>query len=626
MRYVVLFFLCLMSLSSQALDFKLPFKNNLEFLPVTEAFPFSFTPSEDNTVELTWEIAEGYYLYQHQLNVTETSDTNANIRFASLPTAIEKYDEYFGDVLVYRQQLKTKLIYDAVPAGTEISFNLTFQGCADRGLCYPPQTLPLQVVTTAAPISNAHTAESKVSNKTTQQDLPAPSQAGYVISLLETGNIFFVIITLFGLGLLLSLTPCVLPMVPIVSAIVVGNKTQQNNQETDTSHTSSVSWQGFYYSFIYVLGMALTYAAMGALAGYFGTQFNLQAQLQSPIVLMFSITIFVLLALAMFGVYQLQLPAVIQTKLTHIGQAKSQSKSISVFVMGVLATLVVSPCVSAPLAGVIFFISSQGDAFYGASMLFVLALGMGIPLLLVGLFGAKVLPKSGEWLNDIKVAMGFGLLAVAIWLIERWYIGSEILYLWGVFFIFLGTYFFVRHQTGLQTNRSTTPIRLGLAIALLVFGIMQMIGAASGSNNMLKPLANISAGAIVKTDKNLTFATAYSLADLDKIIQDNVAKQENAKPILFDLYADWCISCKIMEQEIFLADDVYPLLEQFILVKADVTKNSLENQALMNQYQLYGPPSLLFFNTAGEGLKELTLIGEPSKEEVQERLRYVLQL
>ncbi|TBR40926.1 protein-disulfide reductase DsbD [Marinomonas agarivorans] len=633
MRYLVLLFLCFTGISSQAFEFKLPFNNDTEFLPVTQAFSFSFTPKDDNTVELTWDIAEGYYLYQHQFSVTQTNSSNTgntNIHFAPFAKGIEKTDPYFGDVIVYRDQFNATVVYDAVSPGTEIAFNITYQGCADRGLCYPPQTLPLKVVSTAATPALSSTDrlfDSKNSNSTNSnsadvapQNLPAPSQADAVITLLEQGNVFVVMLTLLGLGLLLSLTPCVLPMIPIVSAIVVGNNKVGS---TTQAEGKNLSWQGFYYSALYVLGMALTYAAMGALAGYFGTQFNLQAHLQSPVVLIFSMLIFVLLALAMFGVYELRLPSFIQTRLANVGEKQGRSKSLSVIIMGVFATLVVSPCVSAPLAGVIFFISAQGDALYGASMLFVLALGMGAPLLLVGLFGTKVLPKSGEWLNDIKVIMGFGLLAVTLWLAERWSQSSDIFYLWGVFFIFIGVYFWLRHQQ--QAPANITPIRLGLAIIALIFGTLQIVGAASGNTNMFRPLEKLAASHTTNTtEHNLTFATVYSLEDLNNVIQANLSNPSGSKPILFDLYADWCISCKIMEKEIFMAADVLPLLEQFTLVKADVTKNSAANQALMNHYQLYGPPTVLFFSEHGQHMEELTLIGEPSKKEVTERLMYIL--
>jgi len=616
MRHITLVILSFVSLSLHAVSFTLPFSNDPEFLPVEQAFQFNFSPGDDNQVALVWDIADGYYLYQHQFKVQETSTTNSQVRLASLPLGKEKHDPYFGDVIVYRDQLKTSLIYDSLAVGTIIKANVQYQGCADKGLCYPPQTLPIQFVVSTQTQSDANVQSNTTENIQTQNNnatiaLPAPSQANYVMGVLQQGDIFTVMLTLFGLGLLLSLTPCVLPMIPIVSAIVVGN---QSNTASPTTHAA---WRGFYYSALYVLAMASTYAGLGALAGYFGTQVNLQAYLQNPIILAVSALIFILLALAMFGVYELTLPSAWQNRLSKLGNNNSKQKSLSVVITGVLATLIVSPCVSAPLAGVILFISTQGDVAYGAIMLFVMALGMGVPLLLVGIFGAKILPKSGEWLNDIKVIMGFALLAIAIWLLGRWHITSYQLYFWSLFFILFSAYFFTRYRVN-----PNNPIRLGLGIFLLTFGVLQAVGAATGGTNPITPLSKLRGSFDnQRTHEELNFNIVYSLADLEKVITSN----HTGKPILLDLYADWCISCKVIEEEIFLAQDVFPLLEQFVLVKADVTDNSFENQQLMNHYQLYGPPSLLFFFANGETIKTMTLIGEPSKKEVIERLTYILQ-
>lgn len=602
MRYLTLLILFLTSASLHALDLKLPFSNKTEFLPVQQAFQFSFSPKENNQVELVWDIAEGYYLYQHQFKVIDKSEHASEIQFAPFSQGKKKNDPYFGDVIVYRDQFKAQLHYsDNLAAGSLIKAIIKFQGCADKGLCYPPQSLPIEI---SVADKSSNTTSIKPQETQNTLSLPAPSQTNEVLNLIQHADTFTIIITLFGLGLLLSLTPCVLPMVPIVSAIVIGSQKKP--------------WQGVYYTLLYILAMASTYAGLGALAGFFGTQYNIQAYLQSPVVLIMSASIFTLLAFAMFGLFELRLPSALQNKLENLGNTNTKHKSISVIMTGIVATLIVSPCVSAPLAGIILYVSAQADPLYGAGLMFVLALGMATPLLLVALFGRQILPKAGEWLNDIKVLMGFALLGVAIWLVNRLNIGHYELLLWSVFFAFLGAYFLMRYQMNQQN-----VIRLGLGIITLMVALIQAIGGASGGRNAMAPLDHLTVNT-VSTKANshaLNFIDIYSLKELNNIIANNPSN----KPIMLDFYADWCISCIIMEEEIFLAPDVLPLLNQFTLVRADVTENSEDNKALLQAFSLYGPPSVLFFNSKGEYLKDIALIGEPSKKEVIERLHYSLK-
>ncbi|MBU1293951.1 MAG: protein-disulfide reductase DsbD, partial [Gammaproteobacteria bacterium] len=401
--------------------------------------------------------------------------------------------------------------------------------------------------------------------------------------------------------LLLSLTPCVLPMVPIVSAIVIGTRNSKLG--------------AFYYSFIYVLAMALTYAAIGGLVGVFGTQLNLQAQLQNPILLISSAIIFVLLALAMFGVYEIRLPSSWQQRLQVSTKSTSSTwkSTASIFIAGVLSTLIVSPCVSAPLAGALLYISSHGNAWYGATMLFVMALGMGVPLLLVGLFGPKVLPKSGEWLHDIKVLMGFGLLAMAVWMITRWLPMNSHLYLWSILALAISGYFI--HRAYKVTSH---PIRWFFALAFFLIGSVEFIGGATGSSSPLQPLKKLSSPSTTLEEKVIFDATITNLGELDGIIAN-----QDSRPIILDLYADWCISCKILE-DMFASSDVLPLLDKVQLVRVDVTENSAKNQALMQKFNLFGPPSLVFLDNKGEERKALTLMGEPTKSLLIDRLNHAI--
>ncbi|WP_219703813.1 protein-disulfide reductase DsbD [Marinomonas lutimaris] len=600
MRLFVLLFLLIFQNISHAFTFgPTSSLSEPEFLPVDQAFQLSISAPKDGKLMATWQINDGYYLYQEQFILSgEQAD---KLHFSPFPAGETKQDPYYGEVTVYRDKLTLPIYYDIkLAAGTEVNAILSYQGCADKGLCYAPQKMPIQF-TVPEPLSSPEKrlAESQPraeSSQSSNADL-APSEAQSVSQLLSNDNIWTTLIAVFGLGLLLSLTPCVLPMVPIVSAIVVG-----------TRHSKLGA---FYYSFVYVLAMALTYAAIGGLVGIFGTQLNLQAQLQNPILLIGSAIVFVLLALAMFGVYEIRLPSSWQQRLQVSTKSTGSAwkSTTSIFIAGVLSTLIVSPCVSAPLAGALLYISSQGDAWYGAMMLFVMALGMGAPLLLVGLFGPKVLPKSGEWLHDIKVLMGFGLLAMAIWLITRWLPISSHLYLWSLLSIAISSYFIHRAY-----QIASHPIRWFFALAFFLIGSVEFIGGTIGSSSPLQPLKKLSSPSTTQEEKAIFDATITNLDELDVIIAN-----QDSRPIMLDLYADWCISCKILE-DMFTSPDVLPLLDKVQLIRVDVTKNSVKNQALMQKFNLFGPPSLVFLDNKGEERKTLTLMGEPSKSTLIDRL------
>lgn len=601
MRLLVLLFLLTLHSTSQAFTFAPTTSlSQPDFLPVEQAFQLSTSAPKDGKMLATWQISDGYYLYQEQFSLSgEQAD---NLHFSAFPVGENKQDAYYGDVTVYRHQLTLPIYYDIkLAAGTQINGFLSYQGCADKGLCYAPQKMPIQFIVPAlsSEAPKSLLASQVINTPTASKDkLILPSEAQSVTQLLQTSSPWITLTVLFGLGLLLSFTPCVLPMVPIVSAIVIG-----------TRHSKLGA---FYYSLVYVLAMALTYAAIGGLVGIFGTQLNLQAQLQNPVLLIISALLFVALALAMFGVYELRLPTAWQQRLQMTSKPSDSAwkSSISIFLAGVFSTLIVSPCVSAPLAGTLLYISSQGDAWYGAMMLFIMALGMGVPLLLVGLFGPKVLPKNGEWLHDIKVFMGFALLAMSIWLITRWLPVSSHLYLWSLLALAVSSYFIHRaHQV------SSHPFRWFLALGFFLLGTTEFIGGLTGSSSPLQPLKKLSSTSThINEDIRVFDATITSLEELDAIIAS-----QDSRPIVLDLYADWCISCKVLE-EMFVSAEVLPRLDKVRLIRVDVTENSINNQALMKQFNLFGPPSLVFLDTEGKERKELSLMGEPTKRSLIDRL------
>ncbi|MCB5161332.1 protein-disulfide reductase DsbD [Marinomonas algarum] len=614
-------FLFLFLLMFQATSFAFTFGatsafSQPDFLPAEQVFKPTLSDPKEGQVTVSWIIEPGYYLYQSQLSLSGPDAQHLNL--TSFPNGELKQDPYYGEVVVYREQLSVPIQYtDKLPPGTQISAQLSYQGCADQGLCYPPQTLPVQF-TVPLSLSNTPSLNTLSSNTTSIEAIEAakpvttqntknattpdvaPSEAESVSLLLGSDDLWSTLMIVFGLGLLLSLTPCVLPMVPIVSAIVVGTRDSRLG--------------AFYYSVLYVLGMALTYAAIGGLVGVFGTQLNLQAQLQNPILLAFSAVLFVLLALAMFGLYELRLPSSWQQRLQMSNESSDSTwqSSVSVFITGVLSTLVVSPCVSAPLAGALLYIGGQGDAWYGAMMLFVMALGMGIPLLLVGLFGPKVLPKNGEWLHDIKVLMGFGLLAMAVWLLTRWLPSETHLFLWAILALSVSSFFFHR-----ATKDTSHPVRWFFALILFITATLQFVGAVTGSSKPLQPLDKLSSPSASNgpSEAALFETTITSLVQLDRFV---AASDE--RPIVLDFYADWCVSCKVLE-EMFLEPEIFETLEKIQLVRVDVTKNTADNKALMQAFDVFGPPALIFLDNSGKERKKLTLMGEPSRSTLTARLQ-----
>lgn len=579
----------ILSTASYALNFASPFSDSPKFLPVEQAFILSVSSDKQGQVWATWEIKEGYYLYRHQLKVD--SKTEPSLQFGDMPKGELKQDPYFGEVEVYHQKLKLPLnITEEASFPKEVAFELKYQGCAEGGLCYPPQIQPMTV-----------SFPKKSGGISTAFEIK-PSTAQQVNDTLLNASIMTMLITMIGLGLLLTFTPCVLPMIPIISAIIVGQKAS--------------GMRGLKLTFVYVLGMAFTYAILGALAGWFGSRLNIQAALQSPTILTVSAVIFTALALAMFGVYELRLPQRLTTKLEQWSSHNHATRSpyLGLFIAGVLATLVVSPCVSAPLAGVLLYISSQGDPGYGAMALFAMGMGMGIPLLCVGFLGSRLLPKAGLWLNDIKVIMGFAMLGMAIWLINRWLPSIYHLYLWGALSLALTSYFLHRCMSG-----ASHPLRWFIILFSSVIGATSLTSALSGSSSPLISLQTFTSSneqsAVIQTPYERTIGSLEELNDIQKT---------STKPVVIDLYADWCISCKITEDEIFKQPEIARLLNQVTFIKVDITENNSENQAFLRHFKLYGPPAMLFFDKNTELLSDYSLIGEPTLSEVKERLQALL--
>ncbi len=618
-----------------------------DFLPVREAFQPSAWHNGD-TLYIGVKATEGYYLYRHQFAV-KSQTPNVTLGEPDIPPGTFTTDEFLGDVYTFRNRVVFQVPLSDPHSGP-FSLELTFQGCADAGLCYPPERMTLEASESEAPAAfagaqNASTAAgnttpeaafsepgsaeparseantSKAGNpqqdgtaqNTTTNNGPAgsdfngpQSEDHRFASLLSEASLPLALGLFFIAGLGLTFTPCVLPMLPIMSSIIVG----QNPTRP----------RAFVLSTSYVLGMALTYALVGVLMGLFGAGLNLQAHLQSAPVLITFAVLFTLFALAMFGAFEMRLSPRISTKVDAWQNRAQQSGPLGLAVAGALSVLVVSPCVTAPLAGAMVFISSTGDGVIGGSVLFALGLGMGVPLLLVGTFGTTLLPRSGAWMNGVKIAFGLLLLGVAIWMIERLVAAPIAMMLWAALAVgaalTLGALQFNQPQGWGRTRQA-------LGILLLTWGIALLLGAAQGNGNPLRPLQNIqhAASGSAATPATPEFTRVDTLAGLETELERASAQD---KPAFVDFTAEWCISCKIMEREVYPDPRVAQALSDYALIQADVTETDDDTRELLQAYGLFGPPSLLFF-AQGEEISQARIQGEVDAQQFSAHLERLKQ-
>lgn len=574
-----------------------------DFLPVMEAFqPSAWHDGE--TLFIGMEVADDYYLYRHQFSV-ESQAEGVELQAPNLPEGAFTTDEFLGDVYIFRQRVVFEVPFEPAHSGP-LPIQLTFQGCADAGLCYPPERTTLQAMESGAPSAFADwddtetdTSSAPDASTTDRFDGPQSDDRRFT-TLLNEASLPLALGLFFIAGLGLTFTPCVLPMIPILSSIVVG----QNPTKP----------RAFVLSASYVLGMSATYALVGILMGLFGAGLNLQAHLQSaPVLLVFAL-LFFLFALAMFGAFDLRLSPRLAGRVDAWQARAQQSGPLGLAVAGALSVLVVSPCVTAPLAGALVFISSTGDAALGGAVLFALGLGMGVPLLLVGTFGTTLLPRSGAWMNGVKIAFGILLLGVAIWMIERLVPAAVALLLWAA--LAIGT---ALTLGALQLNQPQGwgRARQTLGILLLAWGIALVIGAAQGGTNPLRPLQFTSSSTGLGNEQTLAFQEVDRLSELDAAL--NTAADQG-RPAFVHFTADWCISCKIMEREVYPSPGVARALQEYTLIKADVTQTDETSRALLGRYGLFGPPGLLFFHQ-GEEILDARIQGEVNATELEQHLQ-----
>jgi len=546
-----------------------------EFLPADEAFRFTAETVSRGWVELNWQIADGYYLYKHSLEFLAQGD-GQSVGRAVIPAGEPKEDEFFGQTEVFHRELSVRLPVQ-VPDGQPLELQVGYQGCAEGGICYPPIKQQVRLDMSGAPPETSEPTSAPVS----EQDRLA--------GLIRDGALPWVALTFFGFGLLLAFTPCVLPMVPILSSIIVGQGPAMDVR------------RAFSLSLTFVLAMALTYTFAGVVVALLGQ--NLQAAFQHPAVLIVFSTIFVALALAMFGLYEFQMPAALQTRLTEVSQKQAGGTLIGAGVMGVLSALIVGPCVAAPLAAALIVIGQSGDALRGGSALFALSLGMGAPLLAFGASAGKLLPRAGPWMEAVKKFFGLLLLGVAIWMIERIVPAAVAMALWGLLVLLAGILI-----GGLGWRAATRsppgPGRRICGLAVLIYGLAVLVGAATGATSPMRPLDGISGAAGERA--SLDFRKVKTTADLDREL---AAAARDGRLAMLDFYADWCVDCRKMDRYTFTDPGVVGALDGFVLIKADVTANDDEDQALLRRFGIFGPPTIAFFGTDGKELGGFRQVG-----------------
>ena len=538
------------------------------FLPVDEAFQFSAAKSENQeNVIVNWSIAEGYYLYQEKISVKLNQEENASFDVATFSISPEDYnDPYFGLMKIFKKPVQAIFKASQPPLKAEDMVEIAYQGCTE-GFCYPPEVKEIKVAD--LPIAQVANTEKTSENSTALSAQPKAEQDRLAESLF---NSKYAVFGFFLLGLGLAFTPCVLPMLPLLSAIVIGQNQRPN------------MWRAFALSFVYVQGMALTYTLLGLVVAAIGLPF--QVALQHPYVMIGLSIIFVLLALSMFGVFTLQLPSSLQTKLSLLSQQQKAGALGGVFLMGMIAGLVASPCTSAPLSGALLYVAQSGDLFTGAITLYLLALGMGVPLILITLFGNKILPKSGMWMETVKKLFGFVMLALPVFLISRILPDEWTPRLWAM----LGTAFFIWFAFQMPKNGTGWVFRILFLVAAMI-SVKPLQTWVWGETSTPSAVEN-------KAISHVEFKKVKSEAELQQVLSEN-----NKSLVMLDLYADWCVACKEFEKETFSDPSVQKAFGDMLLLQVDMTKNSEENRALMKKYKVLGLPTILFFNRDGKEIE-----------------------
>lgn len=576
-----------------------------EILEPDQAFILK-TWSENGRVFAEWQIAEGHYLYRDKTKILPADSSPFTTSNFVVDTGELKHDEFFGDIYVFHHKATASVAIDNAQDGFKnASFKVKYQGCSEiSGICYPPITK--NVTLNISPISDAAASTLNTSTPTADKSI-AVSEQDQIAASLSSGSAWLTIISFFGFGLLLAFTPCIFPMIPILSSIIVG---QGDNITTR---------RAFILSLVYVLAMAVTYTAAGVFAGMFGE--NIQAAFQNPWILSSFSAVFVLLSLSMFGFYDLQMPASIQSKLTNVSNHQKGGTLTGVAVMGLLSALIVGPCVAAPLAGALIYIGQTGDAVLGGTALFALSMGMGTPLIAIGTSAGKLMPRAGAWMDAVKAVFGVMMLGIAIWMLERILPAQITMFLWAMLLLISAVY-----MGALETLKAEatgwTKLWKGIGLISFVYGAIIMVGVASGGQQLFQPLKGIVGTNSAAQEAHLEFKQIKGVDGLNRALAD--AKAQN-KTVMLDFYADWCISCKEMETFTFADPGVQNALKNTVLLQADVTPNDEQDKALYKHFKIIGPPAIIFYNQQSEELKPYRVVGYMPADKFSAHIAQALQ-
>lgn len=551
-----------------------------QFLDAAEVFTLNEPQQHGDQWEADGQIADAYYVYRHSLKLVDAQGRDVALE---LPTGVSKHDDFFGDTEIYTGTA-LRLRFPTASVGP---LTLHWQGCAAAGICYPPQTLQVNVSV------NGPSTTASASNATVAEDQSAAARLAALDPL--SGSLLF-----FGFGLLLAFTPCTLPMIPIVSSLIVGGQARPR--------------RAFALSLSYVMAMAAAYAALGVAAGLAGA--NLQAALQSPWLQGAFATLFLVLASSLFGLFELRLPSGLVNRVECAGSSRAVGSIVGAAALGLLSALLIGPCMTAPLAGALLYIGQTGSALQGGLALFALGIGMGLPLLAIAIFGARILPRPGAWMDAVRVGFGYVMVGMAVMMLSRFLSGTVGLALWGAWVLSITIGLFAWAQASASKQRLAWTLRSGAAF-VGVWSVFMLVGAASGGESAWQPLAHLRGASIVNAATGMAYVPAKSVEDVNARLSEAASRRQWT---LIDFYADWCVSCHANERNLFRDPAVIARLARMQVLRPDVTRNDVADQALLKRWGVMGPPTLILVGPDGAERRELRLVGETDAREFLQRL------
>ncbi len=600
----------------QALGNELGLDDEDEILHPDEAFILSARLDANNIIQTHILLAKNIYLYRDKIKIALVEGAGHSLGPISVPRGKQKDDPFLGPMEVIYDEVGVSIpiISDANASG-QFRLSYQYQGCVEDRICYPPVTKYLEVDTAAGLIKVSHervdgSSDGVISTPAISDQTPVSEQETFA-RLLQGGSLLLIVSLFFIAGIGLTFTPCVFPMIPILSSIIAGQG------------ESITTRKAFVLSLVYVLSMAVTYATAGAIVGFYGAEFNIQIWFQDPVILSIFAAIFVLLSLSMFGFYELQMPNAIQSRLTAISNSQQGGTLIGVGLMGFFSAIIVGPCITAPLVGALLFISQSQDWLLGGLALFALGLGMGVPLLLVGTSAGKLLPRAGGWMDRVKAAFGVVMLGVAIWLLERILPVGVTMTLIAALLIATAIYLGALDSLS-ETASGWRRFAKSIGLLVLIYGVAYLVGAAAGSRDLIQPLRGVMAslGTPEQSGQHLAFRQIKGQQGLQLALNDSTRQ---GRTTMLDFYADWCISCKEMERYTFTHPEVLAALDQTTALQADVTANDDIDTKLMSSLGIYGPPAILFYDTDGNEIRHRRVVGEMSGEEFAAHVRATFQ-